>query len=42
MNLFELPEMTLILVSICVVAGPALCGLMAYQVSRTHEARNVG
>lgn len=40
MNLFELPEMTLVLVSICVVAGPALCGLMAYQVSRAYETRN--
>jgi hypothetical protein len=36
-NLSGIPDLTLMLTTISVVVCPMLCGLMAYQVSRTYQ-----
>ena len=40
LNLLELPSQTLALAGISLVLCPMLCGIMAYQVSRTYASRN--
>jgi hypothetical protein len=36
-NLSGIPDLTLMITAISVVACPMLCGVMAYQVSRTYQ-----
>jgi hypothetical protein len=39
-NLIALPDLTWAVVTASIVISPAICGLMAYRVSRAYTMRN--